>query len=77
MYVYKRKNFQEHAMSAIRTYEERPSIFIRDNSIFSSQMLHKDYYHKDSVEKIYGHESQVASRKDELLVFGGKPPDVK
>jgi hypothetical protein len=32
--------------------DERPSIFIRDNPIFSSErMLHKDYYHKSSVER--------------------------
>jgi hypothetical protein len=30
----------------------RPSIFIRDKPTFSSErMLHKDYYHKGSVEK--------------------------
>jgi hypothetical protein len=33
--------------------DERPSIFIRDKPIFSSErMLHKDYYHKGSVEEI-------------------------
>jgi hypothetical protein len=32
--------------------DERPSIFIRDKHIFSSErMLHKDYDHKGSVEK--------------------------
>jgi hypothetical protein len=31
---------------------QRPSIFIRDKPIFSSErMLHKDYYRKSSVEK--------------------------
>jgi hypothetical protein len=39
-------------MCAIRTLDERPSIFIRDKSIFSSEiMLHKDYYRKGSVIK--------------------------
>jgi hypothetical protein len=34
------------------TLDERPSIFIRDKPIFSSEkMLHKDYYRKSSVEK--------------------------
>jgi hypothetical protein len=34
--------------------DERPSIFIRDKSIFSSErMLHKDYYRKSSVGKKY------------------------
>jgi hypothetical protein len=32
--------------------DERPSIFIRDKPIFSSErMLHKAYYRKGSVEK--------------------------
>jgi hypothetical protein len=36
----------------IRTLDERPSIFIRDKPIFSSErMLHKDYYSRDLVEK--------------------------
>jgi hypothetical protein len=36
----------------IRTLGERPSIFIRDKPIFSSERgLHKDYGHKGSVEK--------------------------
>jgi hypothetical protein len=35
-------------------FDERPSIFIRDKPMFSSEgMLHKDYYRKGSVEKIY------------------------
>jgi hypothetical protein len=34
------------------TLDEIPSIFIRDNPIFSSEnMLHKDYYCRSSVEK--------------------------
>jgi hypothetical protein len=34
------------------TLDERPSIFIRDKPISSSErMLHKDYYRKSSVEK--------------------------
>jgi hypothetical protein len=41
-----------YAICAIRTLDERPSILIRDNPIFSSErMLHKDYYRKSSVEK--------------------------
>jgi hypothetical protein len=38
-------------------------------------MLHEDYYDKGSVEQIYGRESQVAWRQDDLI--GGKPPVVK
>jgi hypothetical protein len=35
------------------TLDERPSIFITDKLIFSSErMLNKDYYHKDSAKKI-------------------------
>jgi hypothetical protein len=31
------------------TFDERPSIFIRDKPIFSSErMLHKDYYRRSS-----------------------------
>jgi hypothetical protein len=36
----------------LRTLDERPSIFIRDKPIFSSErMLYKDYYRRNSVEK--------------------------
>jgi hypothetical protein len=44
---------------------ERPSIFIRDKLIFSSErMLHKDYYRKSSVaEKIAGPEAQGVDAK--------------
>jgi hypothetical protein len=39
-------------MCAIRTLDERPSTFIRDKPIFSSErMLHKDYYRKGLVKK--------------------------
>jgi hypothetical protein len=32
--------------------DERPSVFIRNNPIFSSErMLHKDYYRRSSFEK--------------------------
>jgi hypothetical protein len=32
--------------------DERPSMFIKDKPVFSSErMLHKDYDHKGSVEK--------------------------
>jgi hypothetical protein len=45
------------------THDKRPSIFIRDKPIFSSEkMLHKDYYCKGSVEK-------------KILVVGLKGPD--
>jgi hypothetical protein len=38
-------------MCAKRTLNRRPSIFIRDNPIFSSErMLHKDYDRKGLVE---------------------------
>jgi hypothetical protein len=41
-----------------------PSIFIRDKPIFASErMLHKDYYRKGSVKKIYGRESQGVDAK--------------
>jgi hypothetical protein len=59
----KRKNFQQHAVCAKCTFDGRPSIFIRDKPIFSSErMLHKDYYRKSSVEKKKpsGRESQGA-----------------
>jgi hypothetical protein len=37
----------------MRTFDERPTIFIRDKSIFSSERsLHKAYDCKVSVEKI-------------------------
>jgi hypothetical protein len=40
-------------MCAIRRLDERPSIFIRDKSIFSSErMLHKNDYRKGLVENI-------------------------
>jgi hypothetical protein len=51
--------------SRIRTVDERPSIFIRDKAIFSSdRMLHKNYYRKSSVKEI----SLVVSPKG----LGGK-----
>jgi hypothetical protein len=59
-------------MCAIRTFDERSSIFI-----FSSEkILYKDYDLKGSVEeKNSVRESQGAWRQDELI--GGKPPVVK
>jgi hypothetical protein len=34
------------------TLDERPSIFIKDKPIFSSErILHKDYYRRSSAEK--------------------------
>jgi hypothetical protein len=38
-------------------------------------MLHKDYYRKSSVEKIFGLDPRKAWRQDELI--DGKPPVVK
>jgi hypothetical protein len=36
----------------ICTFDERPSIFIRDKPIFSPErMLHKNYYRKSSAEE--------------------------
>jgi hypothetical protein len=56
-----KKNFQQHAISAILRLDGRQSIFIRDSPIFSSERrLHKEYYRKGSVEKIFGRESQGA-----------------
>jgi hypothetical protein len=41
-----------YAISVTRTLEERPSVFISDKPIFSSErILHKDYYLKGSIEK--------------------------
>jgi hypothetical protein len=56
---------------------KRPSIFIRDKLILSSErMLHKDYDLKGSVERrISGRHPQGAWRQDELI--GGKLPVVK
>jgi hypothetical protein len=55
----------------IHTLDRRPSIFIRDKPIFSSErMLHKDYDCKDSVEeKILGPKSQEAWNQDEPPVI--------
>jgi hypothetical protein len=66
MYVVKRKNFQYHAICA--KYTLRPSIFITDNPMFSSErILYKDYYSKGSVGgKISGRESPGASFQDKL-----------
>jgi hypothetical protein len=51
--------------------DERPSIFIGDNPIFSSErMLHKNDYLKGSVEK---KKILVVGLKE----LGGKPPVVK
>jgi hypothetical protein len=51
----------------------RPSIFIRDNQILSSErILHRDYNSKDSIEKsISSRETKMAWRQDELI--GSKP----
>jgi hypothetical protein len=59
------------------TLDERPSIFITDKRIFSSErMLHQDYYRKGSVGgKISGSGSQGALSQGKLIC--GKPPVVK
>jgi hypothetical protein len=51
-----------NALFVRNIFDERPSIFLRDKPLFSSQRtLHKDYYGKDSAEKeISGRESQGA-----------------
>jgi hypothetical protein len=56
---------------------QRPSIFIRDKPIFSSdRMLHKDYYRKGSVAKKYLWSClQGAWSPDEMI--GGNPSVVK
>jgi hypothetical protein len=58
---------------------QRPSLFIRDKPILSSDRnLHKDYERKGSAakkKKTLNHEPQEARRQDELM--GGKPPVVK
>jgi hypothetical protein len=46
-------------MCLIRALDERPSMFIREKSNFSSErMLHKDYDRKGSVERIYDRDPQ-------------------
>jgi hypothetical protein len=56
---------------------QRPSIFIREKPIFSSErLLHKDYEGNGSVaKKNSGREPQEAWRQDELI--DGKPTVVK
>jgi hypothetical protein len=51
----------------VLTLDEKPSTYIRDIPIFSSErMLHKDYYRKSSVGKqISGRGSQGAWRQNE------------
>jgi hypothetical protein len=50
--VVQREEFSITCYMRESTFDERPSIFIRDNPIFSSgRMVLKDYYHKGSVEK--------------------------
>jgi hypothetical protein len=63
-------------MRAMRTLVERPSIFIRDNPIFSSDgMLYKDYGRKGQLEEISFPESQWACSQGELTDV--KSPVVK
>jgi hypothetical protein len=60
----------------MRYLHERPSIFIREKPILSSErMLHKYYDRKSSVGKISDLESQGAWGQDELT--GSKPPVIK
>jgi hypothetical protein len=41
-----------YSLSAISTLDEKPSMFISDKPIFSSErILHKDYYGKGSIKK--------------------------
>jgi hypothetical protein len=50
--VVQKEEFPEHAICAKCTLGGRPSIFIRDKAIISSErMLHKDYNRKSSIEK--------------------------
>jgi hypothetical protein len=51
-YIVHMEEFSVDAICAKCTLGDRPSIFIRDKTIFSSErMLHKDYYRKGPVEK--------------------------
>jgi hypothetical protein len=61
----------------IRTLDERPSIFIRDKPILSSEkMLHKDYDCKGSVKKRnFGHGPEEVWHQDEQI--DSKPPVIK
>jgi hypothetical protein len=55
LHIVQKKEFSTNAASAIRTLDERPSIFIGDKPNFSSERrFHKDYYRKGSVENISG-----------------------
>jgi hypothetical protein len=57
---------------AVRIFDERPSILIRDKLIFlPERMLHKDYYRKSSVKKILWSWVSRASAQDEVI--GGNP----
>jgi hypothetical protein len=66
-----------NVLCAKYTFDERPSIFIRDKLIFSSERMYdKDYNRKRSVgKKFFRRESQEALFQDELT--GGKPQVVK
>jgi hypothetical protein len=70
------EEFSETCICAIRTLDERPSIFIRDKCILSSERtLRKDDDSKGPVTgKNCGRESQGAWRQDELIA--DKPPVV-
>jgi hypothetical protein len=53
LYVVRKKEFLiTRHICAIHVHDKRPSIFIRDKHVFSSErMLHKDYERKGSVAK--------------------------
>jgi hypothetical protein len=53
----------------------RAADVVNDRPNLSSEVLHKDYDRKCSLEIIGDRESQVACRQDELI--GCKPPVVK
>jgi hypothetical protein len=53
LYMVKREEFSTTCFMYGTYIDERPSIYIGGNPIFSSErMLHKDYDRKGSVEKI-------------------------
>jgi hypothetical protein len=60
------------------TLDKRPSIVISGKPIFSSErMLHKDYYHKSSVEKKIRTITTRVQLKKKYLVMSLKGLDAK
>jgi hypothetical protein len=45
------RNIRSRVAGSTEALDERPSIFIRDKTISSERMLHKDYYSRSSVGK--------------------------